>query len=155
MPRLNEEDLKAITSRSGYGIARGGIKAGIKGSLARQVSDSRALDDVESNSGDGPLDAKKLQVGCPDRVTIRLTFYRRRLTDYGESCSRAISEKALIDSLVYAGLIQGDSGAEVRVEDGGQKKVESNEEERTEVELIYPEVNYDAPWIKAKKNLAH
>lgn len=157
MARFNEEDLKQILTRGGYGI-NGGIKGGISGGIAanvaaHQAGDSGEVNDLESGSGHGPLHEKKLQIGYSGKVRIRVTFYRRRLADYGEECSRAISEKYLIDCCVYAGLIKGDSGKEVWLEDGGQKKVESNEEERTEIDLIYTGVSIESPWVKAQQHL--
>lgn len=155
--RANEEDLARITSRSGYGIAAsgGGIKGTLRaGAALAKAGDSGEVGDMESGSRHEPLHEKKLQIGCSGKPEVLITFYRRRLADYGEDNSRAVSEKALVDSLVYAGLIQGDSGEEIRLKDGGQKKVGSNEEERTEVEIFYPEVSYDEPWVKAKANAA-
>lgn len=158
MARLNDSDLKGIISKPGYGIASSG--AGIKGTLRagialHQAGGAGSLNDLESAPSDESLGSKKLQVGCTGRIEIRITFYRRRLADYGEECSRAISEKALIDSLVYAGLIQGDSGSEVRITDGGQKKVGTDEEERTELEIFYPEVDFGSLWVKAKEHKGH
>lgn len=157
MSRPNEQDLQKILSRKGYGISagiKGRIAGGIStGSAASKISGTGSLDNVEPNLVDESLRAKKLQVGYPGKVTARVTFYRRRLADYGEGNSRAVSEKALIDGLVYAGLIQGDSGEEIRLEDGGQKKVASDEEERTEIDIIYPEVDYNNMWVKATKHL--
>ncbi len=157
---MNEDDLNKITARKGYGIVSSGITGGIKGNIGAWASiskdrDSGEVNDLESNSGDGSLDSKKLQVGYSGKVRIRITFYRRRFADYGEECSRAVSEKALIDCLVYAGLIEGDSGKEIWLEDGGQKKVESNEEEKTVIELFYTDVNYEDPWIKGKSHAGH
>jgi hypothetical protein len=159
MARLNEEDLKKIVSRRGYGLASG-IKSGISGGIAAGAAaysdnDPGAVDHLESGAGHGSLHEKKLQVGYAGKVRIRVTFYRRRLADYGEECSRAVSEKALVDCLVYAGLIEGDSGKEIWLEDGGQKKVESNEEEKTEFDLLYEEVNYENPWVPARRHLGH
>lgn len=145
---MNEKELKTITSRPGYGIA-GGIKGGISaGSAASKIGGAGSLDDVESDSGDGSLAAKKLQIGYSGLPEIRITFYRRRLADH----SRSVSEKALVDGLQYAGLIAGDSESEIRLTHVTQAKVGTDEEERTEVEIIYPEINYDEPWVKAKAN---
>lgn len=153
MARFNEEDYQKIIARKGYGISggvRGGIAGGIAaGAAAYSDNDSGSEHDLEPDSSHGPLAAEKLQVGYSGKVRIRVTFYRRRLADYGEECSRAVSEKAIIDCLVYAGLIEGDSGKEIWLEDGGQKKVETNEEERTQLDLIYENVNYGDPWTTA------
>lgn len=105
---------------------------------------------MESDSSDESVCPEKLQINYSGKVRVRVTFYRRRLADY----SRAISEKALVDCLQYAGLVGGDSEEEIWLEDGGQKKVESNEEERTEIELFYPEVDLDNLWKPAKQNKA-
>jgi hypothetical protein len=155
MPRPNDQDLKKILQRPGYGIASsgGGIKGTLKaGAALHKAGGAGTVHDMESSLGYGSLYEEKLQVGYSGIPEVVITFYRRRLADYGESNSRAISEKALIDSLVYAGLIEGDSGEEIRLVDGGQKKVESNEEERTEITVFYPEIDLDNIWVKAKSH---
>jgi len=157
-PRITSDKLKEILAKPGYGIPsriKSSLQSPIQrfGSL-READRTGEVHDVESDPDHGSLDSKKLQVGYSGKVRIRVTFYRRRLADYGEECSRAVSEKALIDCLVYAGLIQGDSGREIWLEDGGQKKVGTNEEERTELELFYTGVDLENPWVKAKQNLA-
>jgi hypothetical protein len=150
---MNESDLNKIIKKPNYGISaafsKPSIKSGIRpGASSSKDCDSWSLHDLESNTRDESLRAKKLQIGYSGKVRVVIRFYRRRLADY----SRAISEKALIDCLQYAGLIQGDSETEIWLEDGGQEKVGSNEEERTEIELYYPEVDLDNSWVQAKDN---
>lgn len=148
---MTEDDLNKILSRPGYSISEPRIKSCIGPSLIEsQIKREREIDHLESASSDESLHAKKLQINYSGKVLVRFTFYRRRLADY----SRAISEKALVDCLQYAGLIEGDSEKEIRLEDGGQKKVETDEEERTEIEIIYEEVDLDNLWIPAKQNKA-
>jgi hypothetical protein len=147
---MTNEHLQAILSKPGYGI----VSTIGKSSIKSQIVGSREIDNLESDSGDESLRSEKLQINYSGKVRVRITFYRRRLADYGEGCSRAVSEKAIIDCLVYAGLIEGDSGEEIWLEDGGQKKVKTDEEERTELEIFYPEVDLDNLWIKAKENKA-
>ena len=104
---------------------------------------------MESNPRYEPLCAEAVQIGYSGLAIVRLKFYRRRLADY----SRAICEKYLIDGLTYAGLIRDDSETEIRLIDEGQEKVESNEEERTEITIEYQQVDYDNLWVKnTKKN---
>jgi hypothetical protein len=155
---VDDAGLRKILNRKGYGLASG-IKSGIAeaAKLAKlrkeaglEDSGSGPANDLEPDSGDESLCAKKLQIGYSGKVRVRIKFYRRRLADY----SRAISEKALVDCLQYAGLIQGDSEKEIWLEDGGQEKVGTDEEERTEIILEYEGVNLDDPWIPAKQNLA-
>lgn len=147
---MNESDIKRIAGKRGYGIV-GTISSGIrKGSIASQIDGSGEIDNLEPDSLDASLQAEKLQISYSGKPEIRITFYRRRLADH----SRAISEKALVDCLQYAGLIEGDSEKEIRLTYVEQKKVESDEEERTEIELIYEEVDYDNLWKQAKQNKA-
>ncbi len=147
---MTEDDLNKILSRPGYKI-----ESGIKSCLPQRTVESeikRAGEKhyLESIASDESVHAEKLQINYSGKVRVRITFYRRRLADY----SRAISEKALVDCLQYAGIISGDSEKEIWLEDGGQKKVESDEEERTEIELFYEDVDYENLWVPAKSNKA-
>ncbi len=90
---------------------------------------------------------EKLQIGCTGKVRVRIKFYRHRLADY----SRAISEKAIIDALCFAGCLCGDSEKEIFLQDEGQEKVATKEEERTEIILEYPEVDFDNIFVPAKR----
>jgi hypothetical protein len=143
---MTNEQLQTILGRPGYGI----VSTIRKSSIKSEIVGSREINHLEPDSSDESLCAEKLQINYSGKVRIRITFYRRRLADY----SRAISEKALVDCLQYAGLIKGDSEEEIWLEDGGQKKVETDEEERTELEIFYPEVDLDNLWVKAKPNKA-
>lgn len=144
MPRTTSKEFQKLVSRSGYGVAS---SIG-KGSAGRKDSGAGTEYDLEPDPCDELEGPEKLQIGCSGKVVVRFKFFRHRLADY----SRAISEKALIDSLQYAGLISGDSEKEIRIIDEGQFKVETKAEERTELELEYDGVDYDSPWTKAKQN---
>jgi hypothetical protein len=142
--RTTSSELDKLVSRVGYGI-----KSSLgKGSAGRKDRDSGEVNDLERDSGDELEGPEKLQVGCSGKVRVRIKFYRHRLADY----SRAISEKALVDCLQYAGLISGDSEKEIWLIDDGQIKVGSKAEERVELTLEYPEVDYDNLWVAAKQN---
>ncbi len=148
--QMNEKDLQKIVKRKGYGVAASG--AGIKGTLRAWASLSKDSGsgeehDLEPDSRHEQMGAKKLQISYTGEVQVRITFYRRRLADY----SRAISEKALVDCLRHVGFIRDDKEGEIRLEDGGQHKVGSDEEERTEIELSYPEVDFDNLWVTDKR----
>ncbi len=146
---FNEEDIARITKRPGYGIA-GGIKGTVgAGAALSKAGGSGKVNDLESAALHESLAAKKLQVGYSGLPEIRITFYRHRLADH----SRAVSEKALVDCLQYAGLISGDSQDEIRLTYAEQAKIGTNEEERTEIEIIYPEVDYDNLWVPAARHM--
>ena len=148
---MTQKDVKRIISKPGYAVAGRSIQSSFgQSAIESQIKRSRQEHDLESDSGDASLQAEKLQVNYSGKPEIRITFYRHRLADH----SRAVSEKALVDSLQYAGLIKGDSEEEIRLTDVVQKKIGTDEEERTEVEIIYPEVDLDNLWIQAKQNLA-
>lgn len=144
MQRLKSSDLAKIVARQKYGITSSigagsrPIKSSIGGSGEKHDLESVACNELEG--------AKGLQANYAGKVRVRIKFYRHRLADYGIECSRAISEKSLIDCLQYAGLIRGDSGKEIWLEDGGQEKVASEAEERTEITLEYMDFDYDNPF---------
>src|SRR5688572_20271409 len=101
MPRLKESELERVIKRSKYGIASAFPKRSVESSFGR----ARTIDDVESTPESGMEGQKGLQVSYSGKVRVIIRFYRHRLADY----DRAISEKALVDCLQYAGLIHGDS----------------------------------------------
>lgn len=144
---MTDDDLNKILARPGYKI-QSGIQSSLgKGSLGAKARSERENEDLESTFGDESLRAKAVSLNYSGKCKVRLKFYRRRLADY----SRAISEKAMVDALVYAGLIRDDSEKEIWLEDEGQEKVESNEEERTEIVLEYSEFDFDNPFVKRER----
>jgi hypothetical protein len=150
-PRISHDEFQQILSRRGYGIASS-LGKGIASSVGKRPNDNQdsgtgADPHLESAAGDESLRAKAVSLNYSGKPTVRLKFFRRRLADY----SRAISEKALVDGLVYASLIRDDSEKEIRLIDEGQEKVGTEAEERTEIAIEYPEVDFDNLWIKKTK----
>lgn len=151
-PRFSQSELAKIISKQHYGITSEFGKRSVpssfgKGSNGAKAGDSGSVNDVEPTAGDEQMGSEVLQIKCAGKVRVRIKFYRRRLADY----SRAISEKAIIDALQYAGAIRGDSEKEIWLIDEGQEKVESKELERTEITLEYPEVDFDDLWEKRNR----
>lgn len=72
--------------------------------------------------------------GGAGRITVRFTGYRIRPLDPDNFAG---SVKDLLDGLRRAQLIPGDEWKQIRLETE-QVKVAKREEERTEIELIYP-----------------
>jgi hypothetical protein len=148
---MTEQDLQNVLKKPGYGITSSlgkGIQPTLKEKpLGAKAGDSGKGSHLESGGGYESLRAEAVQVGYSGKCIVRIKFYRRRLADY----SRANCEKYLIDSLTYAGLIRDDSETEIRLEDEGQFKVESNAEERVEIILEYPEVDLNNLWVKKTK----
>jgi hypothetical protein len=133
--RTTEGELAQIIARQGYGIAKAFPKKTIGGAFGR----ARTEHDVEPDSKSSFQGQKKLQINYTGKAIVSIKFYRHRLADY----SRAISEKALIDALCYAGALRGDSEKEIRLIDLGQEKVGTKQEERTEVTIEYPDVDFE------------
>jgi len=140
---MNNDELKTILGRPGYGIASS-IPKGVKHAFGKGSNGGKAGGEgedshMEPTSGHESLLAEAVSLNYTGRCIVRIKFYRRRLADY----SRAISEKAQIDALVYGGALRDDSEKEIQLIDEGQFKVETNEEERTEIAIEYPEVDFD------------
>ena len=66
------------------------------------------------------------------RVLVRVTAYRWRLTDKSN-----LFPKYFVDCLRYAGFLRDDGPKQIE-EEIRQVKVDRKEDERTELELIYP-----------------
>jgi hypothetical protein len=136
---FTESDLKRTIRKAKYGITS---SIG-KGSLGSKNSGARKEHDLERAAEPELEGEKSLQINYTGKVRVGIKFYRHRLADY----SRAISEKALIDAIQYSGAIRGDSEAEIWLEDKGQEKVATKEEERTEITLEYSDVNFDELFV--------
>ncbi len=76
-----------------------------------------------------PLATDKGKEGNLGRAVVRIKSLRTRLLDPDNLCP-----KYFIDGLRYAGLIRGDSSAEILLE-VSQEKVATRKEERTEIEV--------------------
>lgn len=72
------------------------------------------------------------KAGHPNLVFVRVRSYRRKLLDRDN-----LFPKYFIDALRYSGLIRDDTTRHI-ITDVDQEKVESEEEERTEIVLVYP-----------------
>lgn len=146
-PRISSDKLNEILKKPGYGISTSISKSLREGAISSKIGSSRKIDNLEPDSSNEQVGSKRIQIKCSQKVLVRIKFYRRRLADY----SRAISEKALIDCLQTSGLISGDSEKEIRLIDEGQEKVESVNEERTEITLEYPEIDFDDMWEESRR----
>lgn len=129
---LQQSDLDKILSRKGYGIASQFKR---RGAINSQISDSGEVSDVESRAGlqSIPEEGASLQYSGKCKIVFRV--YRRKLTDPLGDC-----EKYYIDSLRYAGLIRDDTYSEISVEKEATIKVDSDADERVEIDLTYEKV---------------
>lgn len=142
MHRTTFSELERLVKRQGIGIT-----SKLPGSIGLKAGNSGAKHDLEYDSSVELEGAEKVQVRYAGKVLVRIRFYRHRLADY----SRAISEKALLDCAVYAGLIKSDSESQIRLVDEGQFKVDSKAEERTELTFEYEEVDFNNLWDKNER----
>ena len=92
----------------------------------------RARAIVERAIGDGALATEKTQKPNTGRVLVRVVSHRRRLLDEDN-----LSEKYFVDCARYAGFILGDGPEQTKIE-VSQVKVKRKEDERTEIQIIYP-----------------
>lgn len=151
---MTQDDLNKILTKPGYGISGSISRSTIgksqigKSKITSQISDTGAIDDMERDTCVKQVGSKGLQIRCAGKVRVSIKFYRHRLADY----SRAISEKACLDFLQYCGALKGDSEKEIWLEDLGQEKVLEKKDERTEINLEYPEVDLDNLWEERKRN---
>ena len=141
--RFSSGELAHVLSRKGIGIASYFGKRPI----GNKDSGSGSIHDVE-RAAETRLEApKRLQIRCAGKVNVRIKFFRYKLADY----SRAISEKALLDACQYAGILRGDSEREIFLIDEGQHKVDSKDQERTELIFEFPEVDFDNFWQECER----
>lgn len=97
---------------------------------------------LERSDREGPFRLVGGEEKDTSRVLVRVTSYRVRLIDKSN-----LFPKYFIDSLRYAGFLRDDGPKQIE-EETRQVKVESRDEERTEIELIYPTdevLNYHNP----------
>lgn len=141
--RTTSKDFAKLVSRVGYGVE----PAFKKRATNVETRNTGEINDLELSARTKLEDAERLQIGVSGKVLVRIRFYRHRLADY----SRAISEKAWIDSAVYAGLLAGDSENEICLIDEGQFKVDKKTDERIEITFDYPEVDFDNLWVKRNR----
>jgi len=133
--RITEGELAKIIAKQGYGIKSSFGKK----SIDSKISDTRSERNLESDSEYALEGQKSLQINYTGIPVVRIAFYRYRLADH----HRSISEKALVDALQYCGAIGGDSEKEIRLIVEDQIKVDKKSDERTEIIIEYPEVDFD------------
>ncbi len=88
---------------------------------------------VERRSGDEPLAQAQAKAGYSGKYLVRVVSFRRRLLDEDNLCS-----KYHIDALRYASILPSDAPDQCRIETT-QIKVETKEQERTEITITYPQ----------------
>lgn len=88
---------------------------------------SRAIADVEPDTGDAPVAAVE-SPAFHSRVHIEVVSFRWRLAD-----PDGVSAKAAIDGLVNCGILRDDSAKEVASVSYRQVKVKTREEEKTRI----------------------
>lgn len=137
--RITNDELQSILKRKGYGIHS---EVGKKG-IASEISGAGPSGNVEPSGGYESLRQEAVALNYSGKCTVRIKFFRKRLADY----SRANCEKYLIDSAVYGGIIRDDSEKEIRLIDEGQVKVDTEAEERVEINFEYEEVDLDNLWV--------
>lgn len=85
---------------------------------------------VEPVAGDEPLSESKA-TAFDSQVRVRIDTFRTRLAD-----ADGISAKAILDGLVYCGVLRGDSLKEIAEPvEIYQHKVKNQSEEKTEIRL--------------------
>jgi len=95
--------------------------------LARNTGKTSKL---ERDSGDAPLEKKKVQRPASQRFLIRVTSIRKRLIDEDNLC-----EKYAVDLCRYAsGGAFGDEAGETKIETT-QRKAEKGEEEKVIIQI--------------------
>lgn len=148
---MTNDDLQNILKRPGYGV-RSSLGKGIEPTIRDAALDVKAGgkgkdSHLEPAISDESLRAEAVSLNYTGKCRVRLRFFRKRLADY----SRAIAEKAQVDSLVYGGAIRDDSQKEIWLIDEGQEKVATDQEERTEIILEYEAVDLDNPFVAKTK----
>jgi hypothetical protein len=96
--------------------------------------------DLELPPGYGVPQAEEVPRFCAP-VDVYVTHYRHRLAD-----PQGASTKAAMDAIVRGGLLADDSPKEIREIRDRQKKVPSNESEKTEIEIRVCEMGPPDDW---------
>jgi len=136
MARLTGLQLKDVLQRKGYGIASE-LKSAFGKTSDLEDRGQGKVPDVESCVGFKPVCPQKPPLEYTGRVHVRIRVFRKRLTDPLGDC-----HKYHIDSARYAGLLKDDTDAEISVTEEPHQKVETEAEERVELELTYENVTW-------------
>ncbi len=83
----------------------------------------------QRGAGDEPVGEDASESGHQGRCLVRVTSYRCRLCD-----QRNLFDKHFVDALVEAGVLRGDSEADIDIE-VVQQRVEHAWDERTEIDI--------------------
>jgi hypothetical protein len=138
---MTESDLKKVLKKKNYGVQSAFAKPSVKSGFASQKALVKAggegsLSNVERGVGLKSVRPEDLAIPYSGQCIVRIKVYRRRLTDPGSDCW-----KYHLDTLRYLGLLADDNDAAIRIEEAPHVKVESNEEERVELEIEYPSID--------------
>ena len=138
---MTEQELTKIVKRPGYGIKSAFKSKTIKSIFDKQKAYAKAgsqgeMSDLERSLGPKSVRPEELAIPYSGQCIVRIKVYRRRLTDPGSDCW-----KYHLDTLRYLGLLADDNDAAIRLEEAPHVKVESNEEERVELEIEYPGID--------------
>ena len=98
---MNREEIIRRYPHASESFIRANLSADNSGPVAK----------LESNPGDAPLEAEKVQRPACERFLVRVTSIRKRLLDEDNLC-----EKFHVDLCRYAGIIPDDSPARVKIE---------------------------------------
>jgi len=138
MKRLNESDIKAIASKTGYGI-QGGIKSAFKReAILHKDRGERAVSELESGHRFKSLSPEALATPNSGRCFVGIKVFRRRLTDTGND-----AYKYHLDACRYLGWLEDDDDATISLTESPHEKVETDAEERVEITLTYEGFDQD------------
>lgn len=140
---MTEQELAKVTKKKGYGIISSFKSPAIKSSLTKQKAINKGggegeVSDLERATGPKSVRPKDLAIPYSGQCIVRIKVYRRRLTDPGSDAT-----KYHLDALRYLGFLADDNDAAIRLEEAPHEKVESNEEERVELEIEYPGIDLE------------
>jgi hypothetical protein len=140
---MTESDLNKVLKKKNYGVQSAFAKPTVKSGFAAQkalvkAGGQGAVSDLERSTGLKSVRPEDLAIPYSGQCIVRIKVYRRRLTDPGSDCW-----KYHLDTLRDLGLLADDNDAAIRLEEAPHVKVESNEEERVELEIEYPNIDLE------------
>lgn len=117
------------------------MQSSLKRPVDTKVHDAGASPDVERSAGCPPIQSQKNTLNYSGQCVVRVKAFRRRLCDADGNCI-----KYHIDFLRYIGALKDDTDAAIRLIFEGQEKVGTEAEERLEITVEYPEVDFQNLW---------
>ncbi len=145
---MDVEEFNNIVKKPGYGIHSAfgkGMRSTLKRPVDAKVRDAGEGSDVERSDGCPSVQPEKNTINYSGQCTLRIKVFRRRLCDPDGNCT-----KYHIDFLRYIGALKDDNAKEIRIIFDGQEKVATEAEERCEISVEYPEVDFENLWVKEK-----